>query len=286
MENERQQLLKAAIADCFKNHETVTPGAVKSHLPDDFFIADFDTGEPMTDVEIFDEIQATFNTAPKPALMVETNPDGAKLAHQLLPDDAPGVLSAEESDSLRETWSPETVTMPVQAAPVAKEATASHGASGPGPSAQVRLNAAYQHQGDLVGARNRLAAEHRNAQEVLALAVQAYQRHDPNRQTPEDVAREFREQSQRDRAARGAYRLTPTAPAPRGEIAYVDQERKYSQGGDANTFVRSRARTLNRRGAYSKQEAARSAFINRDPRRGGVPAPVVVRKPTIPALAK
>jgi len=280
--DERQQLLKAAIADCFKAHESVTPAAVKSHLPDDFFL-DFDTGEPLTDGEVFSEIQASFATAPKPPLVMTENPDGHKLGHQLLPD-----LPENHDHDLRDTWSPETVTMPVQAAPVAKVAAAGHGASGPaGPSAQVRLNGAYKRQGDLVGARNRLQAEHRSAREALEAAKQAWQRHDPNRQSPEQVAAEFRAQSQRDREARkGTYRLTPVATMPRGEIAYVDRERMYSQGGDGDTFLRSRAHTLNRRGAYSKQEAARAGFINRDPRRGDVPAPVVAPKPTIPALGK
>jgi hypothetical protein len=271
--DERTQLLKNAVAACFKARESVNVDNVRAKLPEDFFM-DFDSGKPLTDAEVFSEIQASFMNFKKPVL------DSGELL---------GDEPTDEPESLRDVWPPETVAVPVvEAAPVASESIASHEASGPGLSPQARLNAARKREQELIGNIGPLQRAHRDAMDALAAAKQDHQRHDPHRQTPEDVAREFREQSQRDRAARvkGAYQLTPVATTPRGEIAYVDRERMYSQGGDADAFLRSRAGTLNRRGAYSKQEAARAGFINRDPRRGDVPAPVVVPKPTIPALAK
>lgn len=279
MSDERNEMLKAAIAKCFKAREPVSVANVKAKLPEDFFL-DFDTGKPLADIEAFKEIQAAFSTVPKPRQLIDTNPDG----HKIIPMVEP-VEDFSGDESLRDEWAPETVSMPViEAAPVAKESTANHVASGPGQSPQARLNAARRREQELLGHRPLLLAAQRNAREALAVAVRTYQEHDPHRQTHKDLAREFCRASQAQRAAkaRGEAWATPPERKARGEVAYVDLERQYSQGGDANAMARRMNRTGNRRGAYPKSALGQ---VNRDPSRGPVPAPVVT-KPTIPALGK
>lgn len=278
--DERETKLRDAIAQCFKAHEPVSIANVRAKVPEDFFM-DFDSGKPLSDAEVFSEIQATYKPTPAspPLTGMVSPPDDEELLGDEPTDDP--VVGEQH---LRDVWPPETVAVPVEAAPVTKETPQAMALAVPGLSNQVRLNDLRKREQELVGNTGPLQRAHRNAMDALAAAKQDYQRHDPHRQTPSDVAREFREQSQRDRAARkGAYRLTPVAPEPRGEIAFVDAERKFSQGGDGNTFVRRMNQTGNRRGAYGKQSLG---GINRDPSRGPVPAPVVVAKPTIPALGK
>jgi hypothetical protein len=276
MSDERTTLLKFAIVKTIKAGEPVNIANVETRLPDDFFL-DFDTGKALDDATAFAEIQAVYNTLPKPRPLIETTPDGQ---HKLAP-----MVEEEEDESLRETWAPETVREPVvEAAPVAHESTAGHEASGPGLSPAARLDAARKRETALLGQRPMLLAAQRDARAALASAVRKYPESDPHRQTHEDLARDFCRQSQAQRAARarGEKWATPPERRARGELAYVDLERQYSQGGDANSMARRMNVTGNRRGAYPKQMLGHT---NRDPSRGPVPAPVAAR-PTVPALAK
>ncbi len=268
--DERTEMLKAAIAKCFAAREAVNVANVRAKLPPDFF-EDFDTGEPLADEIVFAEIQATYTAAPKAAAMVEQTPDGRPLAPV---EDFPDYLPP--SDNVAAPGEPVAKTT---AAPVVEDATASHAASGPeGPTPQQRLDGARAKAGNLLALRPSLINAQKVARADLAEKIKALQLADPNRTTPEIEAARFRETSQRERAARVA-RESGGGP---DRIAYVDAERKYSQGGDANAMARRRNVTGNRRGAFSRQSLGQ---VNRDPSRGATPAPVAVR-PTIPALAK
>jgi hypothetical protein len=285
MSDERTTMLKAAVAACFKAREPINVANVRAKVPEDFFV-DFDSGKPLDDATVFAEIQATYAATRRPMMVTET-PDGHKLGNTMVEDFSRDSLPPEneEDESLRDEWAPETVSMPViEAAPVAKESTANHAASGPGLEPQARLNAARRREQQLLGDRPLLLAAQRNAREALAKAVRTYQENDPHRQTHEDLARDFCRASQAQRAARarGEAWATPPERKARGEVAYVDLERSYSQGGDANAMARRMNTTGNRRGAYPKQALGQ---VNRDPSRGPVPAPVVT-KPTVPALGK
>jgi hypothetical protein len=274
MADERTEMLKAAIADCFKAHEPVTPDNVRKHVPEDFFL-DFDSGEALDDATVFAEIQATFPTTPRPQ-MIEKTPDGQHTLTDVVEDFSGD--ETETDESLRDVWGPETVSEPVvEARPLA----ASEGDSKLLP--QARLDAARKREQTLLGERPLLQAAQRQARGDLATAVRQYQEGGP-RQTHEDLARDFIAASQREREARARGEPWATKPERRrgGEVAYVDLERQYGQGGDANTFARRMAHTGNRRGAYGKQSLGQT---NRDPSRGPVPAPVVT-KPTVPALGK
>jgi len=279
--NERTTLLRAAIKECFAAREPVTPANVRAKLPADFF-TDFDTGEPLDDATVFAEIQSTYVAQsvephrPTPAPMIETNPEGHKLAPapvESFPDYLP---PSEKIAEPVEVVSTDTTPAPVAeiAAPVVEDETAKHELGGPGPTPQARLDGARAKEGNLLAERPSLINAQRAARAAVALAVQEYQRSDPNRQTPEQLSAEYRATSQATRAAR--------AQAP-GPIAYVDLERKYSQGGDGNAFARRMNRTGNRHGAYSRQSLGQ---VNRDETRGPVPAPVTTPRPTIPALGK
>jgi hypothetical protein len=258
--DERTEMLKAAIADCFKAHEPVTPDNVRKHVPEDFFY-DHDAGEPLADAEVFAEIQATFATTPKSDVVEDFSGDET------------------EPESLREVWAPETVSEPVvEARPMA---------NGEGDSAlspQARLDAARKREQTLLGERPLLQAAQRQARGDLATAVRQYQEGGP-RQTHEDLARDFIAASQREREARARGESWATKPErrPRGQVSHLDLERSYSTGGNANDFARRQMNTGARRGAYGKD---RLGQVNRDPSRGAIaPAPVVT-KPTVPALAK
>jgi hypothetical protein len=282
MSDERETMLKAAIAKCFKAREPVSVANVRKYVPVDFFF-DHDAGKQLDDAEVFAEIQSTFATAPKPPQLIDTTPDGSKLVPMVEPveEDFSG---DDDGESLRHEWVPETVSMPVvEAAPVVEESTASHEASGPGLSPQARLDAARKRENTLLGERPLLQAAERNARTDLAAAVRAYQEGGP-RQTHEDLARDFIRASQAEREARARGELWATKPQQRTRngAAFVDIERAYGQGGDASTFARKMCRTGNRRGAYPKQSLGTT---NRDPSRGPVPTPVVA-KPTVPALGK
>jgi hypothetical protein len=104
-------------------------------------------------------------------------------------------------------------------------------------------------------------------------------------QTPAELSAEFRAASQEQRAARkrGESWAVPPEAKARGEVAFVDLERKYSQGGSGDTFARRMNRYGNKRGAYGKQSLG---MTNTDSKRGPVPAPVAPPRATIPALAK
>ena len=281
--DERTTMLKAAVAKCFKARGPVTPANVRKYVPVDFFY-DHDAGKQLSDAEVFAEIQATYRAAPpapaEPPPQVErVSPRATVEANEPVED-----FSGDADESLRDTWAPETVREPVvEAAPVVEESTASHEAIGPGLSPQARLDAARKREQALLGERPILQAAQRNAREALAKAVRAYQDGGP-KQSHEDLARDFIRASQVEREARARGETWATKPERRTHngAAFVDVERAYSHGGDANTFARRHNRTGNRRGAYAKQSFG---TINRDPSRGPVPAPVV-EKQTIPALGK
>jgi hypothetical protein len=274
MSDERTTMLKGAVTACFKAHEPITVANVRAKLPEDFFL-DFDSGEPLADAEVFKEIQATYAATPKSPMLVTETPDGRKLGNTMAEED----FSGDADESLRDTWAPETVREPViEAEPAEQVRPVSHELN-----PQARLDTARKREQALLGERPILQAAQRNAREALAKAVRAYQEGGP-RQTHEDLARDFIRASQTEREARARGELWAIKPERRTSngAAYVDIERSYGQGGDANTFARKMARTGNRRGAYGKQSLG---TVNRDPSRGPVPAPVVT-KPTVPALAK
>jgi hypothetical protein len=268
-------MLKAAIADCFKAHEPVTPDNVRAKLNDDFFY-DHDAGEPLDDATVFAEIQATFPTTPRQR-MIEKTPDGQHTLTDVTEDFSGD--ETETDESLRDQWGPsETmVSEPVvEARPLANT-------GGTGEPPQARLAIAREREKVLLGDRPILQAAQRQARGDLAAAVRRYQEGGPH-QSHEDLARDFIAASNEERAARARGEAWATRPERRrgGEVAYVDLERQYSQGGDANAFVRRRMSTGNKHGAYSKD---RLGQVNRDPSRGPVPAPVVAPR-TIPALGK
>jgi hypothetical protein len=275
MSDERTTMLKAAVAACFKAHEAITVPNVRAKLPEDFFL-DFDSGEPLADAEVFKEIQATYAATPKAPMLVAETPDGHKLGNTMAEED----FSGDADGSL----APETAREPeVEAEPAEQVRPVGHETAGHELNPQARLDAARKREQALLGERPILQAAQRNAREALAKAVRAYQEGGP-RQTHEDLARDFIRASQLEREARARGELWATKPERRTRhgAAYVDIERGYSHGGDANTFARRHNRTGNRRGAYDKQSLG---TINHDPSRGPVPAPVVER-PTIPALSK
>jgi hypothetical protein len=294
--DERTIMLKAAVAACFKAREPVTPTNIRKRVPEDFFL-DFDTGEPLDDATVFAEIQSTYtHVAHAAAAMIETNPEGHKLAPvpvESFPDYLPPSEKIEPVEDVTKSVEPHAaqsvephppvapvaeIAAPiaagehVEAAP-AEQSGASHAASAPGQSPQARLDAARKRESGLLSERSQLQAAQRAARSAVAEAVRAFQVADPHRQTPAELSAEYRATSQATRAAR--------AQAP-GPIAYVDLERKYSQGGDANAMARRMNVTGNRRGAYSRQSLGQ---VNRDISRGPVPKPVATRA-TIPALSK
>ena len=297
MADERTEMLKAAIAKCFKAREPVTPANVRKYVPVDFF-HDHDAGKPLTEAEVFHEIQATF-AAKKPSDPAEPPPQVERVSPRTATPtfNAAGIVLEEgdsmdkenlppeneqdedfSGDSIRDEWAPETVTMPVVEATPAEDKPGTVTAVS-GLSPQARLDAARIRERDMLAARPILQAKQTAARGELAKAVRKYQENGP-RQTQEDLARDFIRHSNVERAARVAGESWAMKPEQRTRngAAYVDIERSYGQGGDANTFARKMARTGNRRGAYGKQSLG---TVNRDPSRGPVPAPVVA-KPSIP----
>ncbi len=276
---EREQMLKDAIAKCFKERKPVTVANVKAQLPDDFWTV-FDSGEPMTDAEVFAEIQATYAAAPKRRQLVETTPgrEGRKMLDVVLPDENE-LLGSDPEDDDDESVGNETASMPVvEAAPVAAKPEQ------PKLSPQARLDAARQRERELVGQLPILNAKVKDARTRLAESIRAYQDGGP-KQTHADLARDFIAASQREREARARGESWAMRPARerRGNLAPVDSQRIYSQGGNADDFARKGMKTGNRRGAYPKQMMG---AVNRDPNRGAVPAPVEAQRPTVPLLAK
>jgi len=280
MADERTEMLKAAIAKCFKAKEPVTPANVRKYVPVDFF-HDHDAGKPLTEAEVFHEIQGTFATktaTPKfdaAGIVLEEDSN-----ENLPPENEQDEDFSGDGDSLRDEWAPETVTMPViEATPAEDKPGTVTAVSGLSP--QARLDAARIRERDMLAARPILQAKQTAARGELAKAVREYQESGP-RQTQEVLARQFIAHSNAERAARVAgepWAMKPETRTRNG-AAYVDVERAYGQGGDANSFARKMARTGNRRGAYGKQSMN---TINRDPSRGPVPAPVVAKR-TIPSL--
>ena len=291
--NERAAMIRDALAQCFKAGEAANVANVKQKLPDDFWF-DYDSGKDLDDMEAFREIQSVFQTLPKPApdepppmvervaprAMIEDRPDGqgklAPVEAEAFPAHLPpSEKIAEPLAELSPNVEPQQVT----------QKTADHAASGPGNVSQARLDELRKIEGDLLAERPALQRAERDLRDELQNAKIAFAQIDTRRQTPAELSRQFREQSQLQRAARkrGEAWATPPERRPGGERAYVDIERAYSQGGDGNTFARRMMQTGNRRGAYSKQSLGQ---INRDPSRGAVPKPVEQPKPTIPALAK
>ena len=265
---EREQMLKDAIAKCFKAREQITVANVKAKVPVDFFY-DYEAKAHLTDAEVFAEIQASFATTPKPADMVTVTPDGRPLAPAVVlveQELGGGDADDDDADCLRNEWPPEPAAVPVEAAPVAEESIAEHVPSKPGLSPQARLDAAHKRLQALQGERPVLIGLQRQARTDLATAVRTHQDGFP-KMSHEQLARDFIAASNAERAARARGEAWATRPEnkPRGKVAYVDLERMYSQGGNADTFARRMARTGNRRGAYSKQSLG---MTNRDPSRG------------------
>jgi hypothetical protein len=273
---EREQMLKDAIAKCFKERKPVTVANVKAQLPDDFWTV-FDSGEPMTDAEVFAEIQATYAAAPKRRQLVETTPgrEGRKMLDVVLPDENE-LLGGDPEDDDDESVGNEAAPMPeVEAAPVTAK---------PKLPPQVRLAAAREREKVLIGELPILHAKVKDCRAALAEAIRAYQDGGP-KQTHADLARDFIRASQAEKEARARGETWALRPARerRGTIAPVDSQRIYSQGGNADDFARKQMKTGNRRGAYPKQSLG---MVNRDPSRGAVPAPVEAPRPTVPLLAK
>ena len=209
---------------------------------------------------------------------IDKTPDGRKLAS--FPDYLPPSDKVEAAPDMADFELPQTIAAVehVEAAP-AEQSSGDHAEAAPGQSPQARLAVARSREADLIAKRPQLANAQKEARAAVADAVRAYQEADPHRQTPAQLSAEYRASSQAERAARVAREGGPG----QDRIAFVDLERKYSQGGDANAMARRRNITGNRRGSFSRQSLGQ---INRDPSRGPVPAPVAPPRPTIPALAK
>jgi hypothetical protein len=271
---ERITMLRDAFAACFKAGENPTVKNIRGRLPKDFFL-DFDSGEPLDDATVLAEIQEAQRSAARPHEMIEVSPHGAKLPPATVEEElGGGDLEDDDDDSQA---APETVSMPVvEAAPVAREST--------GLSPQARLTAARERERELLGQLPILHANVKDARAALAEAVRAYQDGGP-KQTHADLARDFIRASNAEREARARGESWAMRPARerRGNLAPVDSQRIYSQGGNADDFARKQMKTGNRRGAYPKQSLG---MTNRDPSRGAVPAPVEAPRPTVPALAK
>ena len=203
-------------------------------------------------------------------MLIETNPEGRKLAPA--PVESENEMTGMDFEH-------------VEAAPVVEDASASHGASAPGPTPQARLDTLRKRENGLIAERAGLMNAAKLARAAVADAVRAFQEADPHRVTPEQLSAEFRRASQEQRAARarGETWATPPQARPRGEIAYADAERAYSFSGDGNQFARNQNKTGNRRGAYPRQSLGQ---VNRDPTRGATPAPVAAPRGAIPALSK
>ena len=194
--DDRTEMLKAAIADCFKAREAVTPTNVRAKLPADFFL-DFDAGAPLADEIVFAEIQSTYAAAPRPAPMVEQTPDGRPLAAEPFPPHLP------PSDHVPELPQEIAAVEHVEAAPVAEDESASHAAGAPGPTPQARLDAARVLEAELVRKQAALASAQRNARAAVADAVQTYQRIDPiGRRPNKSLARSSRQGRKREPSAR------------------------------------------------------------------------------------
>lgn len=284
----RTTMLKAAIAAVLKDHKAVNVKNVKRALPDDFFL-DFGSGQMLDSNVIYAEIRTAHAAVPRMAPMFTTTPSGSKLDEvvrddELLDED----FSGDDADSLRDVWSPETVSQPVvENVSAATDDGADHEASARPLSPQVRLDAARQTERALLVEIPVLKTRQAQCRVDLAQAMIVYQ-NSGEHWSHEDLARNFIAQSNRERAARVAGEPWAMRPARerRGHLAPVDAERIYGQGGDANAFARRMAMTANRRGAFSKQEAAARGFVNQDPSRGATPKLVEIKPPTIPALAK
>lgn len=280
MSDERQEMLKAAIAGLLKNKMAVSVKNVRRHggLPDDFFV-DFDSGQPLDSNIVFAEIKAAEAALPRMPPMIAKAPTGADLPDVI--DDSE-LLGEEPSDDL-----PETAMPVIEAAPSATDDDVSDGGNVRPLSPQARLDAAHDRERELVGAIPLLRAKEADARAALAKAIREFHEADPTRETPEQLRWNFIAQSNAERAARARGESWATRPARerRGHIAPIDAERIYSQGGDANSFARRMAQTGSTRGAFTKREAAMRGFVNHDPTRGPVLAPLAEPKPTVPMLA-
>jgi hypothetical protein len=279
--DERTVMIRAAIKSCFAAHEAANVANVKAKLPSDFW-TDFDTDKELDDVEKFREIQSTFTAMPKhaAAAMIEDRPDHqGKLAPAPFPDHLPPSDRVAEPNTVSEPLPHIAASEHVEAEPV-EQRTAEHVPSGK-PGAQARFDAARKREAALLSERPSLIQAQRAARSAVADTVRAYQEADTNRVTPEQNFAAYRKSAQAERAARVARQGTGQ---PR--IAYVDAARKFSTGGDGNDFARRQNVSGNKRGGFSRAEATARGFVNRDPSRGGTPAPEPVARPTIPALAR
>jgi hypothetical protein len=263
MENEineeRVTMIRAAIKACFAAHEPANVDCIKAKLPSDFWIDE--TGAELDDVDKFKEVQRTFAAT---VAAERTKPDTDPFPSHLPPSEH----IAAPIEPVIETVAPVQQRVP------------SHAVKDQ-PSAQARLDSLRKQEANLLTERPALIRTQREANGALEAAKQALLAADPNRMTPEQNFAEYRRQSQADRAVRVARQGTGQ---PR--IAYVDQARKFSTGGDGNDFARKQNVSGDRRRGFSRAEATALGFVNRDPARGGTPKPVVTRPPTIPALAK
>jgi hypothetical protein len=290
--DERTEMLKAAIAACFKARVAVTPTNVRGKLPSDFWTDE--QGDELSDDVVFAEIKEAFNATAKPAAEpVEPFPNWVPPSDKVepvatevgkaQPIENQGVSLVVDQANENQGEKTEEFSAPLPtAAPVPIESTPSHAATGPGHlSPQERLNAARLREGNLLAGQRSLQHAVRNARENLQEAKIAYAACDPNRMTPAMLSADYRKSSQAERAARVARQGTGQ---PR--IAYVDQARKFSTGGDGSDFVRRRNVSGDKRGGFSRAEATARGFVNRDPSRGGTPKPVAAPRVTIPALAR
>jgi hypothetical protein len=264
MENEtneeRNTMIRAAIKACFAAHEPANVDCIKAKLPSDFWIDE--TGAEIDDVDKFKEVQRTFAAT---VAAERTKPETVESFPDYLP---PSDRVAAPIEPVIETVAPVQQRVP------------SHAVKDQ-PSAQARLDSLRTREGNLLTERPALIRAQRDANGALEAAKQAKLAADPNRMTPAELSADYRRSSQAERAARVARQGTGQ---PR--IAFVDAARKFSTGGDGSDFARRNNRTGDRRGGFSRAEAAARGFVNRDASRGGTPAPVVAPRVTIPALGK
>lgn len=178
-----------------------------------------------------------------------------------------------EDESLRNTWPPETVSMPVEQGsvsgirtpgePVEQGSVSTDTDPGESPAPMTREDVRLQ----MLDLQNRLNAARtavvtlqqklRDARGAAAVAITAYQNAFAPRSF-ESLIREHIASANAERAARAEGRIPPR-PIKAGN-SYFDRVGAYG-AGDANTFVRKRMQRGGQRGAFPSTMRGRSVGV-------------------------
>ncbi len=269
MTSTRDKMLHDAIEFAAKRFGDAMQFAhINTFLPKDFW-RDPDTGELYPEDSVADEINAALAA-------LETSPAPQTATGAAAPDSLGG-LPPEPPASLRDTWGPGNVSMPVEE-PSAELALGEHGtlARQPKPAAPAPAPAPATAPGD----RERAAIRKSNAAEALNHARFELSRARSAWNTANDKLREAKaalargnpntitfEQNVRDYLASSqAERVRKAEGARQARMAPVDADRREYSGPNAAAY--SRQVTGNRRGSYGRHMRGRTNF---DPARGNVP---------------